>query len=359
MLVNIRDGLQLLDVRQCRIVVLPDGTRGAVWRGLAYPLRPDDSIEVTDAAVPPSACRQTASEPISIAHALIEGSEEAWLIVAGSVTDRDWAAGRLKEGGITVLRTGPWLGDPVDGIAADWFVRFLRPTIGEPLPDLLTKLVGMPASPRTAPGETRLRLVEAELASARQREALLRRQLARTQEATQLATSVVDPEVQMLREALAAESALRASAEAALASANVALAQVTTETAGVTPVPASRVRPPSSSGRRVADEVATVLATFLPRVHLLRDGLTVISAEFRERGSLYRAISELQPPPARLSSSWKKLQGADGWWERHVSTGEDDSGRVYARWEVSDQRWAVLVSHKGDQTRDIGWLRRQ
>lgn len=361
LLVNVREGADILDTRQCRSVVLPDGRPGAVWRGLAYPLRPDGSIEVTDSAVPPAACRRPEPAPVRIAHAVIEGAEEAWLVVAGSVADRDFAATRLKYGGIAVLRTGPWLGDPVEGVAADWFVRFARPAGGEPLASLVESLVGAPAASPADAGELRLRLIEAELTSSRAREAVLRHELERTRAANTSATAPPDPEVVALREDLAAERAIREATEVALADATRALvdAQTAAEATRTTQRSASPARPQGGGGRRIADEVETVLSTLLPAVRLLRDGLTVVSAEFRERGGLYRALAELQPPPARLPAAWKKLQGVDGWWERHVGTGEDDAGRVYARWEAVDRRWAALVSHKGEQAHDIAWLRRQ
>lgn len=358
-LVSVYDGTELLDTRSCRSVVLPDGTPGVVWRGLAYPLRPDDRVEVTDPALPPSACRRAAPAPSHIAHALIEGVEEAWLVVAGSVADRDLVANKLKEGGIAVLRTGPWMGDPVEGFAADWFVRFARPVGDEPLLDVVNSLIGTPAAP-TNPSDLRLRLVEAELASARAREARLRHDLARVKNDSVAAAPGPGTEIAALRDELAAERALRESAEVAARDANAALMEAAAR-ADMLRTATEPIRPvqPAGAGRRIADEVATVLSTLLPGVRLLRNGLTVVSAEFRERGSLYRTLAELQPPPARLPSSWKKLQGADGWWERHVSTGEDDAGRAYARWDGTDRHWDVLVSHKGDQVRDIAWLRHQ
>jgi hypothetical protein len=56
---------------------------------------------------------------------------------------------------------------------------------------------------------------------------------------------------------------------------------------------------------------------------------------------------------------WKALRGTERWWERHVSTGQDDSGRAYARFDPIRRRWELLLGWKADQTRDIGWLKRK
>ena len=102
-------------------------------------------------------------------------------------------------------------------------------------------------------------------------------------------------------------------------------------------------RPPPRIGK-IRDEIEVVLATLLPEVRLMRDSLNVISAEFSNRRALYRGLAELRTVAGRLPPTWKKLKGLDLWWERHMSDGQDDAGRVYAR--NSDRVWDVLVSHK-------------
>lgn len=106
---------------------------------------------------------------------------------------------------------------------------------------------------------------------------------------------------------------------------------------------------------RLQDEIALSLASFRPDLRFLRDSLTVVAAEFIDRRSCYRAVLELGPET--LGRAWKKIQGAPSWWERHVSNGQDDSGRIYAR--RVERGWDVLVSHKSQQSRDIAWLARQ
>lgn len=79
------------------------------------------------------------------------------------------------------------------------------------------------------------------------------------------------------------------------------------------------------------------------------------AATLCDRRGLYRAIVELRSDT--LARGWKRIHGAPGWWERHVSNGQDDSGRMYAR--PAKQSWELLVSHKSQQARDISWLKRQ
>jgi len=114
-----------------------------------------------------------------------------------------------------------------------------------------------------------------------------------------------------------------------------------------------------SPARKLKDEIETVLASLLPRIDLQKDTLVFVSSELSDRTSLYRALAELNLGQERMPIRWKKVQGATGWWERHVSSGHDDAGRIYARLDSSTRRWQVLVSHKGDQSRDINWLVRQ
>jgi hypothetical protein len=58
-----------------------------------------------------------------------------------------------------------------------------------------------------------------------------------------------------------------------------------------------------------------------------------------------------------MTSKWKRIQGVPGWRERHVSNGQDDSGRIHAG--PHQGRWDLLVSHKAQQDRDISWLAKQ
>lgn len=217
----------------------------------------------------------------------------------------------------------------------DWFLR----TAAAPPEAVEAALAGTfdRADTDQAPSlqALRIRLLESDLLAARQREAALQADLARLRmEAAQTAEEATFQQA-LLEEALAEEQRLRA------------LAEIQAEA----PAP----RPPVPV--RLQEEVALVLATLLPQLRLLRDSETVASVEFVGRRALWRALAELQassaPPPG-----WKKIHAADGWWERHVSNGQDDAGRLYARREGGGG-WQVLISHKGDQPRDLTWLGRQ
>jgi len=105
--------------------------------------------------------------------------------------------------------------------------------------------------------------------------------------------------------------------------------------------------------------LARRLITALRDVPLVRDSVIVIAAEFSNRRALYRGLVELRSVNGRLPPTWKKLKGLDDWWERHISDGQDDAGRVYARLANSERVWDVLISHKSEQSRDIAWLARQ
>jgi hypothetical protein len=101
MLISIYDGMQLLDTRECRVVSLPDGRQGAVWRGLAYAvLSPDARIDLSDQAFLPSACRIPEVADTTSSFALIEGDEEAYLLLSGTAAACETTAGvRCRHGG--------------------------------------------------------------------------------------------------------------------------------------------------------------------------------------------------------------------------------------------------------------------
>ena len=118
---------------------------------------------------------------------------------------------------------------------------------------------------------------------------------------------------------------------------------------------AERQMPPRT---RLHDEISDVLGGLLPTVNLVRDGLTVAASEYASRKALHRSLSELASIERRLPPNWKPVQGAPGWWERHVSDGQANTGRLYALYVAEARRWDVLISDKGEQPRDMTWLRR-
>lgn len=348
-MISVYDGTQLLEVRECRTVSLPDGRAGVIWRGLAYPvLEPDGRIDLNGEAFLPGSCElQEPRQPAS-RFAIIEGGEEAYVLLSGNAALCESVARALKAASYNVLRTGRYLGEAVAGVDADWFVRFIKPaqldgSLEAALTDLLTRSFGPVAATAAETTDLRSRLLAAELSVARIREAELRAEIAKLK----LVPAGPDgkAEADALRSALEEERQLRAAAE-------TAALEVVTERPSL---PVARSIVPS----KLRDEIESVVAALLRRVRLIRDSLTVISAEFGSRRTLYRTLQELQETKDGRPSNWKKVKGVDGWWERHVSNGQDDSGRAYARWSGTNLQWEVLISHKGEQARDMAWLGRQ
>ena len=144
------------------------------------------------------------------------------------------------------------------------------------------------------------------------------------------------------------ESALRGAAEAEALRASWA--------------PSAPATPVGRAGRAIRDEISDVLEILLPKVRPIRDTLDVLATEFRDRRSVYRIFRQLASAESGRPSEgkWKTVANLHGdWIESHVANGNDDSGRLYARLDPSERSWAVLLSHKGQQTRDLAWLRKQ
>ena len=128
--IDVREGPDILETRRCRAMLMPDGRVGAVWRGLVYPVREGNHIDINGEALPPTACiAGTAGPQANASFASIEGDGEAYLLLAGPTSVREEATASLRASGIAVLRAGRYLGDPVEGFAADWFIRFEKPII--------------------------------------------------------------------------------------------------------------------------------------------------------------------------------------------------------------------------------------
>lgn len=344
MLVTILNGSVEIESRPCREVRLPDGRTGVVWRGLAYALTADGaSIDAASDGVAPALCGSIAVEPTSTAYAVIEGTTETYVLVAGSVVERERTTAMLAAGGLTVIRSGRYLGEVVDGLAADWFVRVATPPGGsDALREIIDAKLGLPAPVPTAEFRLRVALLAADLTSARAREAHDRAEIDRLRAA--LADRAAnDGELTALQAAFddgrRAIEALEAEAAAPIA------------TSPTAPLTSPRL------AKRLGEEIGDVMSTLLPRVVLVRDSETLIAAEFSNRRRLYAALLELEQADVDVHPKWKALQGAGKWIERHVSNGQDDAGRIYARRRSDNRKWDVLVSHKGEQSRDIAWLR--
>jgi hypothetical protein len=154
---------------------------------------------------------------------------------------------------------------------------------------------------------------------------------------------------------LAEEQRLRHEAASGKAIAEEALAVAYAELEKARSAPAvARQAPPRT---RLQDEIADLLGCLLPNLNLLRDSLTVAASEYASRKALYRSLAELASTDGRLPPNWKAVQGASRWWERHVSDGQDNTGRLYAQYGSETRQWHVLISDKAEQPRDMAWLR--
>ena len=358
MLIRVFDIKTLLEVRECQAFQLSDGKWVAVWRGLAYALADEHSIDISQpgfareeiAAFERTALPDRTSE---FFWAVIEAEDEAWILVTGNVVARDGYAASLRRAGFPVLRVGVWLGEVVEDFVADWFIRIARAAGEPPIVQRLEAVLGGTCI-GTARSEDSLRTdltrqpsLESDLAAARAKAATFEILLGEAQfEAT-------TAETELFARIHTLEIELATAKEEAARQPLVHLPGSGISAGSDNPQAST---PPSKQARKLQDEVTSVLASLLPNVKLLRESLRVATAEYRDRGSFYRTMAELKGDVGRLPPAWKKLRGADGWWERHVSTGEDDSGRVYARFGANGATWQVLLSYKAEQNRDVAWL---
>jgi len=355
--VTVMDGDRFVGMADCRVIRFGDGRTGVVWRGLAFPLEAQDCIDVSREGLSPS----VATSPVAAAprrtFIVIPGEEEGVLLIAGDATVRDLAISQLSQAGVMVLRHGRWLGDPVDDLEADWFVRFVHP-VGDGLATSIDGYLQLPAEKTSPPDVLRLRLLDAALAQARANAAELRRQLVSLQDRLAPPIPADMDGMSALQAELEVEREARIAAERALAQIGVPRelsAAAESEPSAVTEGAPHR---PVKARRSLQSEVQTVFDRLLPALRPLRDSLSIAAGEFRDRGSLYRCLAELAGAGGRTPPGWKKLQGVEPWWERHVSTGEDDAGRIYARLDGKNRVWCFLLSHKGQQERDFAWLQR-
>jgi hypothetical protein len=335
--VNIFDGEVALEMRRCALVRLPDGGAAAVWRGLAFPILPGDRIDATGSAYAIAETLPLAEN--TKAFAVIDGQSEAYVLVAGGFVEAETVAGKLRQARIEVLRTGRYFGEPVAELEADWFVRIVRPVGADDLAIALEPILGSQAArpPAVAVADPRARLLTAELFAARAREAKLLGDIARLRASIAETAPETERQAAEFRDALEAERRLRQAAEQA------------------EKVVEGRSRPPQSG--RIATEVQDVLAGLLPHLRMLRDSIDVVAAEFASRQGVWRALGELTAAGG-VPRDWKRIRGADGWWERHLINGRDNTGRIYVR-KSAGPTWDVLMSHKSEQQRDIAWLARQ
>ncbi len=325
--VTVTDGDRLVQRWMCRRATMPDGTPGAWWRGVPYKLLDGDRIDVSAPEPEPT---------VQPRHAVLPGEEATWVLIQGSALALDAARASLERGGHKMSRQGRWLGEPVEGCDFDWFLR----CDGWVDPDSVAALLGSPGASADTDPSARIAILEQRLADMRADLASLKAALAQIRRAPPPEARSPEPDP-MLIDAFLQIDALQARLAAEPAPQSIA----------------AQALAPTRGELRLRDELKDALEAFRPDVVLLRDSLMVITGEFSARRAVWRTICEL-PASGSRPDGWKLLRGTDRWWERHLSTGQTDTGRAYARFDTSRQ-WHLLISTKGEQEQDIAWLKRQ
>jgi len=295
------------------------------------------AIDAQSQAFAPEECQRPTRAQSYMTRATVGG---IYVFLQGSVVDRDAAIRACERAGLTVARSGRYVGEPVSGLSPDWFLRLLV----DPDETTLERLAVALGAPAAAPaqGDLRDRLLARAL-----EQALSRLQAA---EAAQGELRGWRDHAAESERQVEAEREFRQAAQREAAEAREAVAALEAE---------SGARRALKTTRGLADEIADALTVLLPRIRLIRDSLDVVATEFSSRLALYRALAEIDRGEQGLPAEWKSVKGASGWIERHVSTGESNAGRLYARLDKSDRRWNVLASFKLAQPRDIDWLKSQ
>lgn len=343
--IRVLDAGEPVEDAKLRLMRLPDGRLGALWRGQVFPLAADGSIDIAGPFEPTDACRPLPTAPGTQGWSLLEGHEEAVLLLQGDALTRDAALAALRAAGLSAIRAYPALNPDLE---ADWSIRLLIPREGPPLRERIAALLGESAVEPTPPSteeRLRLRLLEQQMQRVLAERDRLRAEveMLRRAQTEALSGKERNPALERVRELEREVERAHAEIEAlqkALADAE------------------ARVRPGSRADdtrlhRRLAAEIEAFLEAF-PRIELVGDSILTLLTDYSARTSVYRVLSELERG-VELHRRFKPVRGADGWWECHVSTGHDDSGRIYIRWAV--ERWRVLVSIKEAQKRDLAWLK--
>lgn len=360
--VRVLDGGELLEEARLPRYVLPDGRVGALWRGQVFAIAADGSIDIAGPFELPQACRPW-GEPRPIRRwSLLEGVEEAVLLIDGDGLARDAALAALRAAGLTVHRVAPCL-DP--DLEADWSLRLGGVLQDPPLRARVERALGpSEALPVPPPSGERLAL--------RLLEDQVRRLLAeRAALQAELAQARAQPPKPARSEAIA-QDLVRAQErigelESALAEANLRLGALERDleqaqaplSEGPRPEAVSRLGVAGAPGgamrlhQKLRAEIEAFFQAALPRLELVGDSVLTLVTDYHDRSAVYRILVEIQTG-VDLHRRFKPVRSQEGWFECHVTTGQDDSGRIYVS-RVAD-RWLVLISTKAEQSRDLGRL---
>lgn len=326
-------GTEIARVEIASLLSLPDGRPAVRWGGAAFPLLDGGRIEETGEAFPPALCSAYQEARPSWRLVELPQTGDAYVFIDGSSSERDAAVRHLQQAGTAVVRTGPNL----SGEPGDWFILLSGITTANKAALVEAFGSGDGPVPSEAAEAIRERLLSDGLraALARQEDLLLRM--------AELAVRSAGAEASLVRFQDEAQSLRQQLLELGRESAELRKVQA----------------PPREIPRHLARleaELGVMVEELLPRVDLIRDSLTFIAVELSDRRAVWRALGDLDRDMRGIPVGWKGVAGRQGWWERHVATGHDNQGRIYARREGSPARWKVLVSHKQQQDSDIRWL---
>jgi hypothetical protein len=340
--VTVCAGSEPLGTERLTLRRLPGGGLGVLRRGQVFARQPGGAIDIASRFDVPAACERLAdSAPEAAALWTVSTDDPPLLLVHGDEMARDAALAALQNAGASVRASGPYLaGSQSPEAAPDWFI-VPEGLSRSDLQTLLAPALAVAPAPPLSDTER--------LAAAAERETLLRHALellrqdarAAAETITGLAARLHDTET-----AWAEEGAARAAAEQ--------LVEAARRAAPPTSAPAL----PTSSARRAAEELADAVAALLPRLTLLGGSREALAFGYRSRSAVLRALRELHERPDEVLAGWKIIRRAGSWRERHISNGQDDSGRLYAR-RGSAGAVEVLLSDKASQERDIVWLAKQ
>lgn len=340
----VRAGTEPVGEERLRLMCLPDGRTGALRGGQVFPLQADGSIDIAGEFTVPGNC--TPLRPEMQGHPAptwtLVADDPPLLLIRGDEAGRDRLLEAVAEAGAEIRASGPYLAGIDEDEPFDWFALPAGLTLGDVEAALISGF-GKPLGGAASPVGLK--------AAAAEREAILRAALDLLRAEARKAS---DTAAEMALRAEEAEGAWAAEAQARQTAENRLAA-----TMGSSPIISGEpIRSQSRAAKRLADEVAEAIATLLPRLALLGGTLDALALGLRDRGPTLRAFRDLHDRPAQTLAGWKGVRGATAWREKHVSTGQDDSGRIYAR-QIEGGNVEVLLSFKGSQNRDIDWLARK
>jgi len=104
--------------------------------------------------------------------------------------------------------------------------------------------------------------------------------------------------------------------------------------------------------RGMLDREIELIEALLPNIDFLRDSRDVLRDRLKSRRSALMVLRDLSIRPGVIKGT--RVQAAEGWLERHFTTGDGPNGRIYYRY--SGERCSVVVSYKVDQAADIRYL---